>query len=241
MKSLNVTTLALGSQPRQRLAMGQAKRKPESHISCSRNVKECEGTNPHTPKGAPILGIGIPMDSQIFKERLQGSNPMDWGILYTIGKILELRCLEWARMTHLDIWNIMYGQKKGWESNCQFDSRPLKARNRPNFLMFRWCATYCWKDLDKGYNFASNLASIGGLHAKLWAPKVIGVPVVGISGLPLGSRRTKCHLNASPVASHRVYYKGEGGDFPQVWVVVSLVNPSLPVARPSIKSVSTIH
>jgi hypothetical protein len=31
----NVATLALGSQPRQRLAKVQAKRKPGSHISCS--------------------------------------------------------------------------------------------------------------------------------------------------------------------------------------------------------------
>jgi hypothetical protein len=29
--------------------------------------------NPHTPKWAPISGIGVPMDSRIFKEQLQGS------------------------------------------------------------------------------------------------------------------------------------------------------------------------
>jgi hypothetical protein len=33
--------------------------------------------------------------------------------------------------------------------------------------------------------------SIEGLHAKLWAPKVVGVPYVGISRLPLGSLGTK--------------------------------------------------
>jgi hypothetical protein len=27
---------------------------------------------------------------------------------------------------------------------------------------------------------------------------------------------------------HKIYYKGKGGGFPQVWVVVSLVNPSCP-------------
>ncbi len=27
------------------------------------NVKECEGMNPHTPKGIPTLGVGVPMDS----------------------------------------------------------------------------------------------------------------------------------------------------------------------------------
>jgi len=31
-----------------------------------RNVEECEGMNPHTPKWAPTLGVGVPMDSRIF-------------------------------------------------------------------------------------------------------------------------------------------------------------------------------
>jgi hypothetical protein len=38
-----------------------------------RSVEECEGMNPHTPKWALTLGVGIPMDSRIFKTRLQGS------------------------------------------------------------------------------------------------------------------------------------------------------------------------
>ncbi len=40
---------------------------------------------------------------------------------------------------------------------------------------------------------------------------------------------------------HGVYYKGEGGGFPQVPAVVSLVNPSLLVARPHNKSAQTMH
>jgi len=43
------------------------------------------------------------------------------------------------------------------------------------------------------------------------------------------------------VASHRVYYKGEGDGFPQVQVVVSLVSPSLLVIRPNTKSALIIH
>jgi hypothetical protein len=94
-------------------------------------------------------------------------------------------------MTHLDISNTSYGQKNGRKSNCQFDSRTLKVNNRPNFLAFRQCATYCWKALDEDYDFALDFISIGGLHAKLWTPKVAGVPVVKISGLPLGSPETR--------------------------------------------------
>jgi hypothetical protein len=47
-------------------------------------------------------------------------------------------------------------------------------------------------------------------------PKVARIPVVGILGLPFGSLRTKCHLDAGPVARHKVYYKGESGGLPQV-------------------------
>ncbi len=62
-----------------------------------------------------------------------------------------------------------------------------------------------------------------------------------ISGLPLGSPGTKCHLDVGPVARHKVYYKGEGSGFPQIRAVVSLVSPSLLVARPSTKSASIMH
>jgi uncharacterized membrane protein len=43
------------------------------------------------------------------------------------------------------------------------------------------------------------------------------------------------------MASHGVYYKGEGGGFLQVWVVVSLVSPSLFVAHLNTKSVLTMY
>jgi hypothetical protein len=37
------------------------------------SARECEGMNPHTPKLAPTLGVGILMDSWIFKGPLHGS------------------------------------------------------------------------------------------------------------------------------------------------------------------------
>jgi hypothetical protein len=72
-------------------------------------------------------------------------------------------------------------------------------------------------------------------------PKVMGVPTLGISGLPFGSPGTKCHLDVGLVERHRVYYKGEGGGFPQVQVVVSFVSSSLPVVHPNTKSVPAVH
>jgi hypothetical protein len=51
---------------------------------------------------------------------------------------------------------------------------------------------------------------------------------MAISGLPFGSPETKSHLDVAPVESRIVKYKGEGGGFPQIHVVVSLVCPSCP-------------
>jgi hypothetical protein len=118
----------------------------------------------------------------------RGKNPLDWKVPYIIGKFLELRCLKWVHMT---IWVI----------KTQVMAK-RRVGNRHNFLMFIWHATYHWKALDEGYNSISNLTSIGSLHTKLWAPIVMGIP--------------KWHLSASLVAKHKVYYKGEGGGFPQV-------------------------
>jgi len=73
-----------------------------------------------------------------------------------------------------------------------------------------------WKALDEGYNFASYLISIRGLYIKLSHPKVVGVPTLAISGLPLRSLETKSHLDVSPMERCKVYYKREGGGFPQV-------------------------
>jgi hypothetical protein len=113
----------------------------------------------------------------------RGQNPSVQRFSYIIGRILKFKCLKRARMTHLDIWNTNYDQKKGRESNWQFDSWPLKVRNQLNFLAFRQHATYRCKTLDEGYNFALDFIAIGDLHTKLWAPKVVS-PKCGNFGIP---------------------------------------------------------
>jgi hypothetical protein len=46
---------------------------------------------------------------------------------------------------------------------------------------------------------------------------------MAISGLSFGSPETKTHLDVAPMERRKVYYKGEGGGFPQVRAVVNLV------------------
>ncbi len=150
---------------------------------------------------------------------LKGQISMDCCALGTIGKLLERRCLKWAHIAHLDIWNTSYGQKKGRESKWQFDSRPLKVRNWPLPDVRFESATRRWKALDKSYNFRPYC------NQNLYSGD-IGVQSSGIiSGLQLRSPGKNSHLDATSAASCKVYYKGEGGGFPQVRAVVSLVCP----------------
>jgi hypothetical protein len=131
--------------------------------------------------------------------------------------------------------------KEKLKINWQFNSQPLKVKNHPNFLACRSHATYLWKALVEGYNFVLNLILIGDLHTKLVAPKVTKVPTLGISRLPLGNPRTKWHLGVGRVAMHKIYHKGEGGGFLQIWDMMNLVNPSLPMALPCTKNTQTTH
>jgi hypothetical protein len=154
------------------------------------------------PRQLPLWEMESRWTLKTWESDFRGQNLMPCDILYIIGKLLELRCLKWARIAHLDIWNTSYGQKKGWDSNCQFDSRPKKVGNRPDLLGCRGRAKYCWKAFDESYNFASNRISIRGLFVKSWGSKVARVSTGAISGLPLESpRREKpfgCGLRGQP-------------------------------------------
>jgi len=117
----------------------------------------------------------------------------------------------------------------------------IKSKKSPRFPYVQVTCDIPLEKSWQGYKFALDLILIKGLHVKLWAPKIMEVPTMGILGFPLGSPETKWHLGVGPVAKHKVYYKGEGGGFPQVWIVVSFVSSSLPMACPTTKSVPTMH
>jgi hypothetical protein len=72
-------------------------------------------------------------------------------------------------------------------------------------------------------------------------PQSHGSPNFGNFETPIWESRDKMHLDVSPMANHKVYYKGEGGGFPQVRAMVNLMSLSLPVACPNTKSAPTMH
>jgi hypothetical protein len=140
---------------------------------------------PNTWKSWELEFFGTPECSELDSK---GKNTSHWGVLGVIGKFLKRRYRKCPRIGNSDICSPSYGQKKVRESNWQFDSRLLKVGNRclPDIRFER--ATWRWKDLDKGYNFGSDLVAIQLCSRELWRFKVPGVPPGqfrdSISGVP---------------------------------------------------------
>jgi hypothetical protein len=130
------------------------------------------GVKPNTSKVGDLESSGTP-ECLEFDSKAQ--NTSHWGVLGVIAKVLKRRYRKWPRIGHLDINSPSYVQKKGRESNCQFDSRPLKVGNRPLPDLRIDSAIRRWKDIDAGYKFGSYLVAIKFLSRELWAPKVPGL------------------------------------------------------------------
>jgi hypothetical protein len=155
--------------------------------------RKCE-VDIHTPENGSLKSFGTLENSE---DDCRGQNTSYWSVLYTVGKVLKCRCPKWPRMSHLDICSSSYGQKKGRESNWQFDSRPLKVGNRPAPDV-RWgSAIWRWKALDESYNIGLDLVLIGGQGEKLWPSKVPRVQTGTVLGLHFGSPGTKTHSDVA--------------------------------------------
>jgi hypothetical protein len=200
------------------------------------------GWSPTLGKSEDLESSGTPQCSEL---DIKAQNTSHWGVLSVMGKVLKRRYRKWPRIGHLDICSPSYGQKNGRESNWQFDSRPLKVKNRPLPDLRIENAIGRWKDLDGGYKFGLDLVAIRPSSRELWAPKVPGLHpgqfrdnfrtptwesqdstrdnIGTISGLQLGSPGKKSHLDVVSVGLRREYYMGEGGGFPRVRAVVCLV------------------
>ncbi len=148
-----VTTLILGLRPRQRLAKVWANNEAwESHFMLVKVYESAREWTPTLRSEFPLWELEPQWTLEYSKGDFKGQNSLDWRGPYTIGKLLEFRCLKWAHMTHLKTQNIGYDQKKGRRSNYQFDSQPLKVRNLPdllacNILLERswWRLQFCFK------------------------------------------------------------------------------------------------
>ncbi len=79
---------------------------------------KCEG-EAHTPKSGKLESSETLKNSE---RNYRGQISSHLSALDVIGKVLKRRYRKWPRIGHLDICSSSYGQKKGRESNWQFDS-----------------------------------------------------------------------------------------------------------------------
>jgi hypothetical protein len=117
-------------------------------------------SQPHFGQGwgwSPTLGKVGGLESSGTPEFLELDNKVQntshWGVLDVVGKVLKRRYWKCPRIGNSDICSPSYGQKKGRESNCQFDSRPLKVGNRPLPDVSLKSATRIGKHLTRATTF----------------------------------------------------------------------------------------
>jgi hypothetical protein len=110
----------------------------------------------------------------------------------------------------------------------------LPTKKSRESTRFTWLQTMCDIPLERSRR---DLQLCFRLHLhQRFACKVMGLQSCGSFG-------TKSHLDAASVESHRVCYKGEGGGFPQIRAVVSLVCSCCPwlVLTPKVLQLCTNH
>jgi hypothetical protein len=160
------------------------------------------GNEPSHSQGSFHLGSWT---AKCSKNDYKDQNPMDWGVLYIIEKLLKCKCLKWARMTHLDIWNSNYGQKKGWKSNWQFDSRPLKVRESTWFPCMQVECDILLKRSRWGLQLSFKPHFNQRSAHKIMGPQNHKSPNFGNFRNP----GTRCHLDVGLVQRHKVYCKAK--------------------------------
>jgi hypothetical protein len=177
------------------------------------SVGRCEGMNPHTPKWSPTLGVGVPMDFQILKgstfiglKKFLITLESSWNIDVWNGFTIPFEYLKhklWLKVgprVKLPIWLLTI---KTWElpwNKCVQVTYDILLESSQQKLQL------CFRP---HFNERSS--------QKLWASKVVKIPISSISRLPTWESWDKMTFGCKPCGRHREYYKGEGGGVPQVW------------------------
>jgi hypothetical protein len=149
---------------------------------------------------------------------------LHWSVFYIIGNLSKCRCWKWAHMSHLNIHNNLW-QKEGSGVKLAVWLLTIKSRESTRPRCVQWIATHHWKAFNKSYKFAIDLILIGRLSKELWSRKKPGVQIGIISRLLFGSLGTKSHSDVDAIERRIEHYMGEGGGFPRIWAMVSLVSP----------------
>jgi hypothetical protein len=108
-----VVILALGSQSKQGVARLWAKRETRESLHMFPGVQRVWGNEPsHSQVNSHVGSWSPKWTLESLEHDCRDQNPSTRRVLYIIEKKLKFRCLKWARIAHLNIWNTNYDQKK---------------------------------------------------------------------------------------------------------------------------------
>jgi hypothetical protein len=109
--SVHITTLALGSQPKQGAWKGVGQKCNSKVTFTFPRVWKSVTEWTHTlPSGLPLWKLEFQWILEFSHNNLMYQNSLDWKFPYTIRKLLKHTCLQWACMIYLSNKNISYGQ-----------------------------------------------------------------------------------------------------------------------------------
>jgi hypothetical protein len=167
-------------------------------------LAKCGGEAQHLEKLGDLESSETPECSELNNK---GQNTSHWGVLGVVGKLLKRRYRKCPRIGNSDICSPSYGQKKGRESNWQFDSRPLKVGNQclPDIRSERAhgvgkISTRATTSVQTSSRSKSAVESYGG--SKFRESRRDNFET--ISGLHFGSPGNLCHLDIGAVERRRV-------------------------------------
>jgi hypothetical protein len=101
-----------------------------------------------------------------------------------------------------------------------------KSRESTSFRRPIWACDIALERSRRGLQLWFRPRRDPTLQSGVMAVQSSGSPAGTISGLHFGSPGNLCHSDVASTTSRREYYMGEGGGFPRVRAVVSLVCPS---------------
>jgi len=134
-------------------------------------------------------------------------------------------------------------RRKAGSQIANFDSRPEKGGNRLDLLGYKGCAIYLGKLSMKATTLLETTSRSEVCSQSYGVSKLRESQLARFRDSHSGVPGEKSHLDVSSMASHKVYYKGEGGGFPQVWAMVSLMCLCCPlfVLAPKVLQLCTNH
>jgi hypothetical protein len=111
--NLFVTTLTLGSRPKQRVARVWVKNETRESHHILLGVQRVWGHEPsHSQVNSDVGSWSPEWTPKSSEHNFRGQNFSPRRVLYIIGKLLKCKFLKWAHIAHLNICNTSYGQKK---------------------------------------------------------------------------------------------------------------------------------